>query len=236
MNAGNAELEALWKLFPSSALNNDEANSLLLTEFRNHTAEVVRAVIRSHKKDRKYNDPCVHTIVTMLAAARNQMIRETTDTHQNEDNSVRAMRAWAIKRIGAQCEHWDGRAIVEARIRAEWDGIHISIRPKYGEEMNFGPWLGMIAAAGGNTEAGRRFLEDLTGCRDISKYDGLDNRQMYAAFQAAMADAPVRDAKKDVEEFRAWQDRMRGDKHKLRRAVAEHKQATKLLPGNGGGQ
>jgi len=232
----DSTLDVLWSYFPKSESNNKHMNALFANMFKNHQPEVVLAVLHSHRIESKYAEPCPKTIKRMLDEARQQLASKTHAAKSDEDDSVRAMRAWAIQQIGEECRHWDARKVVKERIRAEWFAIPAERRPKPNTEMNFGPWLGMIAAAGGNTEAGRTFLESLTGCRDITKYDGMDNRELYAAYQRTSDAMMPRDVKRDVDEFKEWQDRMRGDKHKIRRAIAEHKQATKLLPGKDDGQ
>lgn len=232
----DSPLDVLWSYFPKSEANNKHMNALYANMFKNHQPEVVLAVLHSHRIENKFAEPCAKTIKRMLDEARQQLASKTNAAKSDEDDSVRAMRAWAIQQIGEECRHWDARNVVKERIRAEWFAIPAERRPKPNTEMNFGPWLGMIAAAGGNTEAGRTFLESLTGCRDITKYDGMDNRELYAAYQRTSDAMMPRDVKRDVDEFKAWQDQMRGQKHKIRRAIAAHQQATKLLPGKDDGQ
>jgi len=187
MSTENAEINLLWSYFPQSSMNNPDMNMLLAAMFKPHTHDVIRAVLGAHRTERKYNDPCIPTIKRMLEDARQQMTRTATTSPVGECQSVQAMRAWAIAVIGPECRQWDGRKIVSERIKAEWYAIPIDRRPKPGTEMNFGPWIGMIQAAGGNPDAGRVFLENLTGCKDITKYDGLDNREMYRRYCDAVA-------------------------------------------------
>lgn len=173
------ELTVLFGYFPRAIKTGREANRMWVDLLRKHPADVVRAVLHSHRLERKGNDPCIATVKGMLSeAARQFESKSPTGQSRGEHETLRALRAWAIQGFGNSGREMSGRELVERRIRAEWDNVPESIRQTPGSEINTEQYRVLFAMVGVPEREADAMILGITGCHPIQKYDHLTREQL----------------------------------------------------------
>jgi hypothetical protein len=183
-------VRTLFALFPNATKTSAELNKLWAEMFERHPTDRCEAIINAHRLERRGNDPCPATVKARLAeAARVAAVGAARGPYTNEEHqTIKALRAWAMSAFGQeQGLRMSPREIVEARCIAEWSLVPAELRPEPNTEHNFGVWISMGDAAGMTEQEVCRIVRDVTGCRHTTKYNDLDNREMYRLFAAAVA-------------------------------------------------
>lgn len=185
-----ALVRTLFALFPNATKDSPELNKLWAEMFERHPTDRCEAIIHGHRMERRGNDPCPATVKARLseAARMANLMHQKGPRNDVEHQTIQALRSWAMAAFGSERGgNMSAREIVEARCVSEWGQVPAAVRPKAGTEHNFGAWLSMGEAAGMSEGEVFRIISDVTHCRHVTKYDGLDNREMYRRYRDAVA-------------------------------------------------
>ena len=151
----------MFSLFPR-AKRTDQLDIEFARLFEGYSSEVLTAVIRGHKAERKGNDPCYATLKRTLG-----------DTARQFDARARPPQAgptpeMLLEQFGHQ---WFSQP-----------------NPPTGVEIGFQLWLVELQNAGMPYLEARTAVEELTGCPSACrKYDGLDKREMASTLKRLLA-------------------------------------------------